>query len=97
MINAPTLSTLLFRHDFIEFCKNSSSVRHMIELESKGNRSRSGSLQGNGSLTPGAVRRLAKIDKAAVAFKVGAGVHTIYISTYSKWYTRSEYNMGNIV
>ena len=51
----------------------------MIEVEcSKGSRSRSGSLQGNGSLTPGAVRRLAKMDKAAVAFKVGVHFETIY-------------------
>jgi len=42
----------------------------MVELESKGSRSRSGSNQGTGCLTPGAVRRLAKMDKAAVAFKV---------------------------
>ena len=56
--------------EFIEFCKSSSTVRNMVELESKGSRSRSGSNQGPGCLTPGAVRRLAKMDKAAVAFKV---------------------------
>ena len=60
----------LFRSDFIEFCKTSPTVRNMVELESKGSRSRSGSNQGTGCLTPGAVRRLAKMDKAAVAFKV---------------------------
>ena len=42
-----------------------------LELESRGPRSRSGSLQGQGAVTPGTARRLAKVDKAAVAFKVG--------------------------
>ena len=41
----------------------------MIETESKAPRSRSGST--SGPLTPEVSRRLAKMDKAAVAFKVG--------------------------
>ena len=56
------------RAEFIEFCKTSHTVKNFIELESKGSRSRSGST--HGPLTPGASRRLHKMDKAAVAFRV---------------------------
>ena len=51
------------------------------ELESRGPRSRSGSLQGQGAVTPGTARRLAKVDKAAVAFKVGGSVQ-LFLCTY---------------
>lgn len=51
------------------------------ELESRGPRSRSGSLQGQGAVTPGTARRLAKVDKAAVAFKVGGSVQ-LFLCAY---------------
>ena len=51
------------------------------ELESRGPRSRSGSLQGQGAVTPGTARRLAKVDKAAVAFKVGVSVQ-LFLCAY---------------
>ena len=35
----------LLRAEFIEFCKTSHTIKNLIELESKGPRSRSGSTQ----------------------------------------------------